>query len=123
MTTTEIKELKQMAGILKAEYPGYSKILYKLVEKYDKKTISERKEKFKINIKNLPERVNFDCNMVSEFIDYWTECGENDRKMRFEKEKSFDISRRLKTWQRNSKKFNKQPTQTEINDLKNMNAL
>lgn len=39
MTPTELKELKQMAGVLKAEYPGYSKMLYKLVEKYENKEL------------------------------------------------------------------------------------
>jgi hypothetical protein len=41
------------------------------------------------------------------FIEYWTESGNNDKLMRFEKEKSFDISRRLKTWESNQKKFQK----------------
>lgn len=33
-----------------------------------------------------------------EFSDYWLEKGENDLKHRFEKEKVFDIRRRLTTW-------------------------
>ena len=40
-----------------------------------------------------------------EFYEYWTEHGINDRKMRFEKEKSFDVSRRLKTWMRRKIEF------------------
>ena len=36
-----------------------------------------------------------------EFLSYWTERGENDRKMRFEKEKSFDVKRRLTRWAKN----------------------
>ena len=33
-----------------------------------------------------------------KFFDYWTEHGKNDRKMRFEKEKSFSLKRRIGTW-------------------------
>lgn len=43
---------------------------------------------------------------IKNFIDYWTECGVNDKKMRYEKEKSFGISRRLGTWVRNYHKRN-----------------
>ena len=41
-----------------------------------------------------------------EFVAYWTEHGENDRKMRFEKEKVFGIGRRLATWSKNYKPKN-----------------
>lgn len=33
-----------------------------------------------------------------EFADHWLEKGENDKKHRFEKEKVFDIRKRLRTW-------------------------
>jgi len=36
--------------------------------------------------------------MLNEFAEYWTEAGPRDKKMRFEKQTSFDINRRLKTW-------------------------
>ena len=35
------------------------------------------------------------------FVGYWSEHGDNDKKMRFEKEKSFGIGRRLGTWKKN----------------------
>ena len=38
--------------------------------------------------------------MLREFIDYWTELSINGKKMRYQKEKAFDIGRRLKTWAR-----------------------
>ena len=44
--------------------------------------------------------------MLLEFCEYWTEHNEGARKMRFELEKVFCINRRLKTWQRNTIKFN-----------------
>lgn len=41
--------------------------------------------------------------MLREFYDYWSEHGDNDKKMRFEKQTSFSLSRRLSTWHRRSK--------------------
>jgi hypothetical protein len=38
---------------------------------------------------------------VKEFFEYWSEHGDKDKKMRFEKEKSFSTNRRLKTWAKN----------------------
>jgi hypothetical protein len=51
-------------------------------------------------------------SLLNEFYGYWSEHGEKDTKMRFEKEKSFDIERRLKTWKRNAEKFNKPNTKS-----------
>ena len=38
--------------------------------------------------------------MVAEFCQYWTEANENGKKMRYEKEKTFEIKRRLERWWR-----------------------
>lgn len=45
--------------------------------------------------------------LIREFFDYWTEHNENGRKMRFEKEKTFEISRRLARWSKNNSNNNK----------------
>ncbi len=39
--------------------------------------------------------------MIREFFDYWTETNENGTKMRFEKEKTFDVKLRLARWKKN----------------------
>ena len=49
-------------------------------------------------------------SMIQDFFEYWTEHGEKDNKMRFEKEKSFGIGRRLSTWKKNENKFNNNTT-------------
>lgn len=86
------------------------------IEKESKDGIKERDTNFgnkvlKINCDNdilsISEVIN--TNGTS-FIEYWTEHGENDRKMRFEKQASFDIKRRLLTWRNNKIKFNGKPT-------------
>jgi hypothetical protein len=52
-------------------------------------------------------------DILNEFYLYWTEHGTNDKKMRFEKQTSFDISRRLNNWLKNSAKFD---TKESVND-------
>ena len=36
--------------------------------------------------------------MLEEFVDYWTEMLPNGKKQRWEKQKAFDVFRRLKAW-------------------------
>jgi len=70
-----------------------------------KKSIPERKNDFK-NLM-IPYTNSHSRDMLNEFFKYWTEHGVNDRKMRFEKETSFNVERRLGTWIKKEKEFNK----------------
>ena len=66
-----------------------------------KKTIGYREVQFKNKISDFAE--DYPKDMRIQFADYWTESSGN--KMRFEKEKVFDIGRRLGRWSKNN--FNK----------------
>ncbi len=66
--------------------------------------IESRKQDFKKSL--LPFLDKYGKEMLKEFADYWTEHGVNDKKMRFEKQKSFGISRRLVTWEKNNENWN-----------------
>jgi hypothetical protein len=72
------------------------------------KEIEERKKEFKELTKNkwveLGAEKYLNQKEAINFFDYWTEHGENDLLMRFEKEKSFGIGRRLGTWKKNNTK-------------------
>lgn len=48
----------------------------------------------------------YDGKMIREFFNYWTERNESGTKMRFEKEKTFDIARRLARWHKNDMEKN-----------------
>ena len=48
---------------------------------------------------------DFSKELKEEFIDYWCEGTKN--KMRWQKQPTFDISLRLKRWEKNSKNWNK----------------
>lgn len=59
-------------------------------------------------------RDKYTHGLVNEFLDYWTE---GKIKMRFEKQKTFDIKRRLATWKKNDKKFNKDVAVKDFEDV------
>lgn len=44
--------------------------------------------------------------MLRAFYDYWTELNQGGRKMRWEMQKTWDLSKRLKRWSNNEKKTN-----------------
>ncbi len=64
----------------------------------------DRLKKFQDRLKPFIETYGKD--LLKAFYDYWTEKSEGAIKMRFEYQKSFDLSRRLTTWKNNEKNFN-----------------
>lgn len=72
---------------------------------FKKESIECRKTKFLLLLK--PYSGKYERKMLVEFAEYWTEINLNGKKMRFEKEKTFGLSRRLATWKRNELKWNK----------------
>lgn len=71
-----------------------------LLEKETKVNISDRKLFFYNSL--IPYAKTYGKVMLREFYEYWTEHGENDLKFRKEKEKTFGLERRLKTWSTNN---------------------
>lgn len=67
--------------------------------------INNNIETRKINFANSlkPFLDTYGKDTLNDFYFYWTEHGEKDKKMRYEKEKSFDIKLRLKRWTKNEK--------------------
>jgi len=75
----------------------------KPIQEY-KEEIKKRKEEFKNSLRPFIS-ISYDKILMTEFFEYWSEHGDNDKKMRFEKEKSFSVDRRLKTWKIKSVEF------------------
>lgn len=44
-------------------------------------------------------------DMIEAFYNYWSEPTPSGKKMKFELEKTWDVSRRLRTWKRNESKY------------------
>jgi hypothetical protein len=74
-------------------------------------SIAERKMNFANQLAIYKK--DYSKDILNEFYLYWTEHGTNDKKMRFEKQTSFDVSRRLNNWLKNSAKFD---TKESVND-------
>ena len=67
------------------------------------KSLEERKREFLDSIR--PHLDKYGKDMCNQFGLYWLEKTPKGRKYRFEKEKVFDVPRRLATWAKNNKKF------------------
>lgn len=61
--------------------------------------LKDRKLAFGMQLK--PFSGTYPRPMLVEFYNYWTETKEGGRKMRFEKEKTFEIAKRLARWKKN----------------------
>ena len=69
-------------------------------DKIKEDNIIKRKEDFAESLK--PFLDTYGKEMLNDFYLYWTEHGVNDKKLRFEKEKTFGLERRLLTWSKNN---------------------
>ena len=84
-------------------------------KKEDKdKDIKARQLAFKNSLWNKFKN-DYNAKTLEAFYLYWTEHGDDDKKMRFEKQKSFSVSLRLKNWAKNN--FDKtEPTKQFTNN-------
>lgn len=64
------------------------------------KTLEERKEEFHESLKPFAEK--YGENLIEEFYNHWAQVNEGGTKMHWEKQKTFEIARRLATWKRNN---------------------
>lgn len=62
--------------------------------------INIRKANFAESLK--PYLETYGKDMLNDFFFYWTEHGLKDKKLRFEKERTFGLERRLLTWSKNN---------------------
>lgn len=106
---SEKRKLRQDAG----SKGGNAKAMLKQKDSYKDKDnnkidIDIRKLKFADTLK--PFLSNYGKDMMNDFYGYWTEPNKSNTKFRQELEKVWDINKRLLTWSRNDKGFNKKQT-------------
>ncbi len=77
------------------------------------KELKERKEEFR---EKVFSHTQIDLKILESFFEYWSEHGALDKKMKFEKLKTFAIKNRLNTWLKNEKKWNNYKEPIEKND-------
>lgn len=68
-------------------------------------TLKDRKQAFASSLTSFVDL--YGKEMIRNFYDYWSEHGERDRKMRFEKQTSFNVELRLKRWNSKQQEVNK----------------
>jgi len=66
----------------------------------------ERESKFKNSVLSFKEI--YSKETLESFYNYWTEKNSKGTKMKFEMQLTFEVSKRLITWSKNSEKFNKE---------------
>lgn len=62
--------------------------------------IDKRAEKFKEQVFEFSNQ--YDSDLLNNFFDYWSEPNKSNTKMKYELQQTFDIKRRLSTWDRNN---------------------
>jgi len=67
-------------------------------------TFEERKHEFGERL--IPFLSQYGKLMIRQFFDYWTETSPNGTKMRFEKESTFEVPKRLARWKLNNYNYN-----------------
>lgn len=65
-----------------------------------KKTIQERKKAFAESLAQYVEE--YGRETIKKFYEYWIEHGDNDTKLRFEKQKTWNTKSRLNRWKANN---------------------
>lgn len=73
--------------------------------KTPKKSIEERQREFYDSLISYLQ--TYPKEMIRAFYDYWSEANKSRTKMRWEMQKTWELSRRLVTWANNDKNFNK----------------
>lgn len=74
-----------------------------LFEEEEVKSLEERKSEFIELLR--PYIATYGKDMLNSFGEYWLEISPKGKKFRFEKEVTFDVTRRLNVWSKNNKKF------------------
>lgn len=77
------------------------------------KTLAEREKEFGEEVSKFKDK--YPLEIIREFYDYWTEPNRTKTKMKFEQEKTWDTSRRIARWFKNSRNWNKQSKQDTLN--------
>ena len=123
LTHITISNYKDLQGIQTANksQPTRKQITTKLQpntnKKNIKKNIKKNKEKdFVVQVNKFKNKYKQD--MLDDFCNYWTEKNITTGKMKYEMQKTFDISRRLARWFKYSFQFNSKIDQvTEKDDI------
>lgn len=120
----EIREKRRESGLI-GGLAKASKCKQKLANasKCQKNTIEKRKQEFYDNL--IPYVAMYGKETIRAFYDYWNEYNPSGTKMRFELQKTWEVSKRLATWaskekiNTNGKSTDKTASRKGLDDLAN----
>jgi hypothetical protein len=101
----KLSESGRKGGLSRAKASLKQGSSIKEVDKDKEYNIAERKQEFAFKLTSFVD--TYGKSMIRDFYDYWTEHGERDKKMRYEKETSFNLDARLNRWNKNVQERNK----------------
>ena len=104
----QVEDLKTDTGSPPETQEEERKSCAKKKEEHDAELTEKRRQKFYDSL--VPCVQQYGKQMVREFYDYWSELNKSRTKMRFEMERTWELSRRLATWSANEEKFKKKIT-------------
>ena len=104
----QVADLKTDTGSPPETQEEERKSCAKKKEEHDAELTEKRRQKFYNSL--VPCVQQYGKQMIREFYDYWSELNKSRTKMRFEMEKTWELSRRLATWAANEEKFRKKTT-------------
>ena len=125
----EVRSYKQLTMITLLNWESYqetkSQKKHKRTTTKSQQTTDKKKERIikknkenefinKVAAEGLKHVPMLPPDMIDDFCNYWTERNMTTKKMRYEMEKTFDISRRLSRWKKNSIEFNSKLKENEI---------
>jgi len=127
MSVKHLQDLKKW--MLEQTELSRNKVVVKIDEMINEESTAAKE-------KNLEKRKNafyIECclfsavhgeELIESFFEYWSEINKSKTKMRYELERTWETSKRLATWARNSNKFGSTNTQktTDPNVLGRMNT-
>lgn len=73
--------------------------------KQESEKVEQRRIRFKQELSLFVSK--YGASMITDFYEYWSEMNKGGTKMRFEKEKTWELSKRLKRWADNNKKYDR----------------
>lgn len=89
-----------------------TKLGYKIISPDKQKSLEERRKKFYKDLVPYLDK-GYSKEMLRDFYNHWAQVNEGGTKMHWEKQKTFEIARRLVTWKRNEdeRKFSRKTSQ------------
>lgn len=108
----ELKENSKphLSVIKRLEEKGLDTLKAKYKDKEEDKNKKKDKEKRELEFiekcEKLYKKHDMSKALLKQFTDFWTESNEGGKKMRFEMQQTFDISRRLAKWKSNDIEWN-----------------